>query len=515
MAARGVRLRRRRAWFSATILQVFLVATSVLHSVHFLLRHNTKSSLHFFHFGFSHLLSEFIILGLLIYFRGEFKTVTDPLTRKQTLFFLILNYCAGLLLSILIIYFDSGSFQISPTLSQSIEIAIKGMLGISGPSQFSSAAAQNRLEFFLGGIGLIVILTALAKFLQPAQRSTLLTLENEQKIRNLLSNYQESDSLSYFSLRENKNMVWSLNAKAAIPYSVVNGVMITTGDPVGDSESWPSAMAEFIAEAQKHAWIPAIYGCSETAGQVWVRESKFDALEIGDEAIVEVKQFTLDGPEMKNVRQTLNRIKRFNYTTHTQLIKELDPQIRERLGHLAQNWRGGGTERGFSMALGRFCDVRDPDCLITWTTVDDQILGLLQFAPWNSDGLSLDLMRRSPEAETGVNELMICATIEYAQSHGISKISLNFASFRSIFERGKKLGAGPITRLNHKILIFLSRFFQMESLYRFNAKFRPVWEPRFIVFPGISNLARVGIAILRVESFLPTFKDLFKKKSNV
>ena len=163
------------------------------------------------------------------------------------------------------------------------------------------------------------------------------------------------------------------------------------------------------------------------------------------------------------------------------------------------------------MALGRFCDVRDPDCLITWAIENDSIVGLLQFVPWNSDGVSLDLMRRSPEAESGVNELMICATIEYARSNDIEKISLNFASFRSVFERGKKLGAGPITRFNHKVLVFLSRFFQMESLYRFNAKFRPSWEPRFVVFPGISHLLRVGIAILRIESFLPSLKDLVKK----
>jgi lysyl-tRNA synthetase class 2 len=171
-------------------------------------------------------------------------------------------------------------------------------------------------------------------------------------------------------------------------------------------------------------------------------------------------------------------------------------------------------ERGFSMALGRFCDLRDPDCIITWAECNGEILALLQFVPWNKNGLSLDLMRRSPDAETGVNELMICATLEYARTHEVEQISLNFASFRSIFEKGKKLGAGPITRINHRILIFLSRFFQMESLYRFNAKFRPTWEPRYVVFPGISHLGRVGIAILTIESFIPKANEIFVKRSS-
>jgi lysyl-tRNA synthetase class 2 len=215
---------------------------------------------------------------------------------------------------------------------------------------------------------------------------------------------------------------------------------------------------------------------------------------------------------MKNVRQTINRINRFEYTTVTKKLIDIDAETREKLSVLAQNWRGSSTERGFSMALGRFCDVRDPESIITWAQCNGEILALLQFVPWNEDGLSLDLMRRSTKAETGVNELMICATLEFAKAHNIKQISLNFASFRSVFEKGKKLGAGPITRANHRILIFLSRFFQMESLYRFNAKFRPSWEPRYVVFPGISHLGRVGIAILSVESFIPKLDEIFRKK---
>ena len=512
MSARGVRLRRRRAWLSATFLQIFLVTTSVLHSAHFLFNTKSRASLRFFHFGFSHLLSEFIVLGLLLYFRSEFKTITDPKTRKQSLYFLIRNIFLGLGLNTIIVFFDSGSFKQSPTLTGAIEIAAKGLIGISGSLEFVSINAQERLEFFLGGIGLIIAITALANFLKPAKRTSVLTLENDAKLRELLSNYQDSDSLSYFALRDNKSVIWSKNKKSAIPYTVTNGVMITTGDPLGDKESWPSAMKEFINEAQNHAWIPAIYGCSEYAGEVWVRESGYEALEIGDEAIVEVYQFTIEGPEMKNVRQTINRINRFEYTTVTKKLGDIDPETREHLSVLAQNWRGSSTERGFSMALGRFCDLRDSESIITWAQCNGEILALLQFVPWNRDGLSLDLMRRSSNAETGVNELMICATLDFARAHNIKQISLNFASFRSVFEKGKKLGAGPITRANHRILIFLSRFFQMESLYRFNAKFRPSWEPRYVVFPGISHLGRVGIAILSVESFIPKLDEVFGKK---
>jgi len=503
MSARGVRLRRRNAWISATLLQILLIVTSLIHSVHFVFHVRASSAFSFPSSGLSHLFSEFIILGLLIYFRHEFKTKTDPLTRSQSAIFFLRSSFFGVILGFLVVFFDSHSFEQRPSISQSIEIAIKGLFGISGSLKFVTTSSQDRLEYFLGGIGLLVILTSLAKFLRPISRSTSLTQENELKVRELLSQHNDNDSLSYFALRQNKNVIWGKNLKAAIPYSVVNGVMIATGDPLGDQESWPSAIAEFVNEANSHAWIPVVYGCSETAGEIWVRETNFEALEIGDEAVVEVEHFSMEGAEVKNVRQTINRIKRFNYETQTAQVRDIDTETRHALATLAQHWRGSSQERGFSMALGRFCDLRDPDCIITWASADGKILAMLQFVPWNLNGLSLDLMRRSTEAETGVNELMICATLDYAKKNKIDYVSLNFASFRSVFERGKKLGAGPITRINHSFLVFLSRFFQMESLYRFNAKFKPKWEPRFVIFPGISSLVRVGFAILRIESLIP------------
>jgi lysyl-tRNA synthetase class 2 len=81
-------------------------------------------------------------------------------------------------------------------------------------------------------------------------------------------------------------------------------------------------------------------------------------------------------------------------------------------------------------------------------------------------------------------------------------VSLNFAVFRSVFARGERLGAGPVLRLWRSLLLALSRFWQIESLYRANAKYQPEWVPRFLCFRSSADLARVGIAALRAEAFI-------------
>ena len=128
--------------------------------------------------------------------------------------------------------------------------------------------------------------------------------------------------------------------------------------------------------------------------------------------------------------------------------------------------------------------------------------GILHFVPWGPDGLSLDLMRRDRSAQPGVNDFLIVETIKAAATLGIKRISLNFAVFRSALERGERIGAGPVLRLWRGILLFASRWFQIESLYKFNAKFAPVWVPRFFVFPGTSDAPRVALAALEAEAFL-------------
>ncbi len=154
------------------------------------------------------------------------------------------------------------------------------------------------------------------------------------------------------------------------------------------------------------------------------------------------------------------------------------------------------------MALGRFGDAADPDCLTVMALQEGRLRAFLHFVPWGADGLSLDLMRRDRDADNGLNELLIVKVLQAGPAIGVTRVSLNFAVFRSALERGEKLGAGPVLRAWRALLVFASRWWQIESLYRFNVKFRPVWEPRFVCYPVARDLPRVALAALEAEAFL-------------
>jgi len=248
--------------------------------------------------------------------------------------------------------------------------------------------------------------------------------------------------------------------------------------------------------------VPAVMGCSELGAEVWCRESDLTALELGDEAIVEVADFSLQGRPMRNVRQMAARVARQGYTAQIRRVSGIGRDEVSRIVDRANNWRGSPTERGFSMALGRVGRDQDGDCVIATATENGVLRALLHFVPWGSDGLSLDLMRRDRNAQPGVNDFLIVEAIKAASDLGVKRISLNFAVFRAALERGERIGAGPVLRAWRRVLIFMSRWFQIESLYKFNAKFCPDWVPRFFVFPGTTDVLRVGFAALEAEAFL-------------
>ncbi|CAM5688802.1 hypothetical protein SRIMM317S_02208 [Streptomyces rimosus subsp. rimosus] len=320
--------------------------------------------------------------------------------------------------------------------------------------------------------------------------------------RDLLARQGDRDSLGYFALRRDKSVIWSPSGKAAVTYRVVGGVSLASADPIGDPEAWPGAIDLWLAEARAHGWTPAVMGASEEGGTIYARHG-LDALELGDEAIVDTEEFTLEGRAMRTVRQAYNRVKRAGYTVRIRRHADIPEPEMERLLKLADDWRDGETERGFSMALGRLGDPADGRCvMLECTDADGELRALLSFVPWGKQGLSLDLMRRDRDSDNGLMEFMVLELIQRAKEVEITQVSLNFAMFRSVFERGARLGAGPVLRLWRSLLSFFSRWWQIESLYRANAKYRPIWEPRYMLFEKSTDLLRIGIASARAEGFL-------------
>ncbi|MEO7126018.1 MAG: bifunctional lysylphosphatidylglycerol synthetase/lysine--tRNA ligase LysX [Nakamurella sp.] len=385
----------------------------------------------------------------------------------------------------------------------SVRIALGAITDLEGVPVVRGAIGTHWVATVGGLLSALAVLGAVWVFTRSARASQLLSAADEIGVRRLLQSHGDRDSLGYFATRRDKSVVFAPNGAAAVGYRVVASVSLASADPIGPVSAWPAAITVWLTEAHSHGWYAAVLASGERATEAYVAAG-LKALSLGDEAIIDVDEFTLRGPAMRPVRQAVTRIRRAGYRLQMRRHGDIPAVELTELQRLADLWRGDATERGFSMALGRLGDPSDERCLmVTSHDSDGAVRGLLSFVPWGAHGLSLDLMRRDSQAENGLIEYMVAGLVADSPGIGVRRISLNFAMFRSVFGAIDQVGAGPIVRLTGALLSVASRFWQVESLYRANAKYLPAWVPRYLCYDPALPLARAAVAAGMAEGFLP------------
>jgi lysyl-tRNA synthetase, class II len=375
-----------------------------------------------------------------------------------------------------------------------------------GPAAFDGPAWQiNGLALLSGALLIFVLgwLLASAPAPRPGNRA-------QRAIVRAMISHPDSETLAPFALRYDKSYVMSPDGRAAISYRVLAGMAVAGGDPVGARESWPAAVAEYCALVELSGWRPAVLGAGPEATPLW-REHGMRCIGIGDEVIVDAAAFSLNGRIMRNVRQAMHRTERAGLVTEVILERELEPGLAGQLRRIHREWLGAaGREHGFAMNLDAMARGVHPDALVAVAMAPEgYAVAFQRYLPTAHAGpnaaLSLDVMPRTPLSPNGVNERLIVDVIDYARTHGYAKVSLNFAAFRPLLAQARS-AAESLTgtqRATIRAIGLLDPLIQVDSLYRFNDKFQPGWNPRAVLVGSWLDLPRFAVAAFGLEFALP------------
>jgi lysyl-tRNA synthetase class 2 len=309
-----------------------------------------------------------------------------------------------------------------------------------------------------------------------------------------------TDTLSFFKLRGDKHYLFDPSGTAFLGYRVESGVLMVSGDPVGCGPAVADLMRSLVAFAEARSLRIAALGVSESAREL-LEKAGLRALYLGDEAIVDTDSFSLEGRGIRKVRQSVSRLEKAGYEARAVELSTIGDGLLAELEQVAASWRGGCQERGFSMAMD---SLRNPHCADTLVVyaVDESgaVGGFLQFVPtYGREAASLSFMRRRPDAPNGLTEFLVVRAIEALRERGVREASLNFAAFARLIREPE----GLLERAAGRAIALGDTWFQVERLYRFNAKFFPHWEPRYFMYERRLGLPRAGIAALWIEGQLP------------
>jgi lysyl-tRNA synthetase class 2 len=317
-----------------------------------------------------------------------------------------------------------------------------------------------------------------------------------ERARALVEQYG-GGTLDYFALRDDKQ--WFFTGSSVIAYTVRAGVCLVSPDPIGPVAEREVSWVTFMRYVEKSGWSVTVLGAEADWLAIYQR-SGLRAVYLGDEAVVDCSAFTLEGRAMKGLRQAYHRVQRAGYTVTFHDPAALGADLRWHLKELAVIGRRGAVDRGFSMTLSRLFDPEDTGLLmsVAWDAAGKP----QAFAQWvparDLDGWSLDLMRRNGHTNlpNGIMDFLLIETIGHVAARGGGGMDLNFAVMRAVVSGERN---GFLARLGRVTAGGTLGGTQLESLWRFNAKYQPRWVPRYIALGSIDALAPQGFVMADVE----------------
>jgi len=486
MLSRGILKGQRRSWLVAVAL---LVASLALHLVHAA--------------DIITLLVCAGVLTLLIVQRERFRAETEPATAVTAFVILAVGGLFATLGGFVAVEV-AGRVHHHPlpdwphVLLGSAERLV-GVQWVEFPTTIDRYASISLLA-----VGLSLIVVALYLLTRPvvdrqlsSGRAAVGRRAAELRARDIVRRHG-TGTLDYFALRDDKQ--WFFHRDSLVAYAVFGGVCLVSPDPIGPFSERAHVWDSFRRFVDRHGWGLGVMG----AGEEWLptyQASGMRFVYIGDEAVVDPREFSLEGGKMKGLRQAVNRVARYGYTVRFLDPADLSPEDAACMAELMAKSRRGEQERGFSMMLGRLFDPRDTGLLLTLVEDPSGVpVAMCQFVPSPAiGGYSLDLMRRDPgDHPNGLLDFALCSTITHLKEMGMKGLSLNFAAMRSILEG--ETGDGVTQRVERWALRRLSGVLQIETLWRFNAKYEPRWLPRYIVFDSAEQFVPVAVQIMRAES---------------
>jgi lysylphosphatidylglycerol synthetase-like protein (DUF2156 family) len=324
------------------------------------------------------------------------------------------------------------------------------------------------------------------------------TWDEEETAMSILKSYG-GDSLSYFTTRKGKSFFFH-GEECFLAYRVVGGMALVSADPIGREELFGQLLKEFQAYCLRMGWRLGGVGQSDRTA-VLLRAMGLHVFVLGEESLVDVTGFNLQGRTVRKLRQSVNLIERTGISVEFMYNASIPTHLRHELQEISREWRGDNPETGYAMGLGRLLSIGDPDCLLSLAYDEEQKpVGFQYFVPmYPHEGYSLDITRTRIGAPRPLSDYLIARTAMFLNGEGYRYMSLHFLALSQYYRKDSERKP---SRLWNFAARQIDRWFPVISAYDFDTKFSPKWVRRYLVYPSYLEFLRAGFTVVAAESAL-------------
>lgn len=467
----------KRAWYAAVIL------TSIS-----IIGHITKG------IDYEEALFSSLALFSLYYTRSNYRLKSNPMYTKLSIQVIIYGFGAILLYGILGFYFmDKDHFGIDFHFFNSVKIVFKlfFLLNDSGLTP-QTRFGEIFIETFYWASAAYLLFIAIGLLL-PYFRKPYNTEEEIAQVKSLVARYGHSD-LDYFKIYPDKLFFLTDDRQAFISFKTTRNIAVVLEDPVAESaKAMKDAVLAFDAYCKEIGLLSIYYRVPEESLSIYTSLNK-KYFPIGEEAIVNLSTFNLEGNKMKSLRNSLNHLTNdgFLCKIHEAPIQE---GLLQKLELVSNQWLAELGQKEITFTEGIFdASILKNQTIITIEDKEERVYAFLNLIPVYKPGMSsYDLIRKVADAPNGILDLLLIKTFFYLKEQGYQKVNMGLAQLSGI----------PGTNLTQKTVRFayenLKVFGQFKGLRKYKEKFNPSWEKRYLVYDHDYYLLRVPRALRKVS----------------
>ncbi len=352
--------------------------------------------------------------------------------------------------------------------------------------QFELHGEASRVLRASVGAAVTLLLFAVARLLQHAPPEVIEPTDADLDRAGAIIGHQTATPPYLVYLRD-KTILFNEARTGFVMYAVHGKTWVALGDPVGPLEETPALIHLFLERCDDFGGIPVFYQVSSDHLHHYA-DVGLTFVKLGEEARVDLRRFSTEGGHARKFRQALKRLDNEHATFRVVPPAEV-AGIMDQLQAVSADWLDAvsGAEKGFSLGffkpeyVARFpvAIVEQAGRIVAFTT--------LWPGPHHLE-LSADLMRFSRDAPKDVMEGLFVDVMLWGQAEGYQWFSLGMAPLAGV----EAATVGPLWyRLAAFVYEHGKAVYNFQGLRAYKQKFDPVWQPRYLAYPGGLHLPRV------------------------
>lgn len=434
----------------------------------------------------------FLVLLMLLYSSKHYFILSN---RKLTSFNLsLVLWLIGvvLLYGIIGFYFlNKNHFNMDFTIANAVSSTLHSFVLLNS----NVAEPQTRIgQYFLYSINFfsVVSLSSLFYWMLNPCRTKVEGMEEKIEVAQRLLEHYGKSPVDYFKTYGDKEIFLNTGHTGFIAYKKCYGFAIVLEGPVcADNELVIKELINSFEQYCRSASLKTAYYRVDGKYLGIFKQLGKKSFLIGEEAIVNVDTFSLEGKKRKSLRNAVNSIEKKGFVSNLYRAP-LSNGLLQKLQVVSDHWLRDmkRSERVFSQGMFDVGKIKNSH-VITLEDNEGRILAFLNIIPnYAPDEATYDLIRKLQDAPGGNMDVLIIRFLEYCKEEGYSFLNMGLAPF-SGFDKKK----GLVERLINFLYEHNTYFRQPKGLKEFKDKFDPCWVEKFVVYSHDLDLISVPLVI--------------------